>query len=161
MASSKIPSFKFKGITAILHPNALCFSPSLGLLLQSSMSLTSNLRSFTIAEISSKFATELYFQRSKQDGRRFGSILPTASLSHASYWMSPSQIGHVLGIAARQVHQVCENLMNATCVFIFIFQTRINFYQQRIWIKNYMIWALSVTMCVGYGVVCLCNDIVL
>lgn len=44
-------------------------------------------------------ANSLFFQRVDRNGRRYGSLALINSKSHASYWLQPKHIGHILGIA--------------------------------------------------------------
>lgn len=117
----QLSPLSLKNVTAILKPNAVHFSPSLGLLRVTAPHTIANFRS---SPQSGNLTNELYHQRSYiKDGIlsntpcRYGPVGITKSRSRAAYWLSPQVIGTVVGLAER-AKKVCMVLFDASfCTF--------------------------------------------
>jgi hypothetical protein len=78
----------------------LCFSPAVGLLAQCSPQFTANLRTCDWNTPAAQLSKELFHQRADSFGRRYGPVSITKSRSKAAYWITPSAVGCMVGIAA-------------------------------------------------------------
>ena len=98
-------SFAVKGTAHILKPNALHYSPAIGLLTLSSPSFVANLNHFrSIDKENSSLIVPLFYQRRDEDGRRYGPISITNSRSQVAYWVRCHHIGSLVGLALKHVN---------------------------------------------------------
>jgi hypothetical protein len=89
---------------SIIVPNALRVSPIIGLLMSNSLPLISNSRKCIAAGSTHALAKELFYQR-EINGQRFGPLELTRSKSKPGYWLTVSQLGHMLGFAYKHAQQ--------------------------------------------------------
>jgi hypothetical protein len=99
-----------KGTASILYADAMIFSPTIGVFALSAPHFVANMRRFDSNSCSSKLAQELFNQRQDASGRRFGAVAATKTKSRAAYWLSPSAIGQLVGLA------VSDKAMNVSIV---------------------------------------------
>jgi hypothetical protein len=111
----QLSALHLRGTSQILLPELLFLSPAVGLLTHlssgaSSSSLVTNLRScYTpLTQASDKnhsiipaveIAKEFYHQRVDGEHRRYGPTALSRSRSKASYWLQPSSLGCIVGMA--------------------------------------------------------------
>lgn len=112
---------KLCGTSKILKSEFIYLSPAIGLLTHLSPSLIANLRVCPIQKkllesldltSSIELAKEFYYQRvDSVDNRRYGPINITKSRSKASYWLTPSTLGCLVGLSLSEqslkVKKIC------------------------------------------------------
>ena len=97
-------SFAVKGTAHILRPNALHYSPCIGLLTLSCPSFVANLNHYRgIDKDTSSLIGSLFYQRRDETGRRYGPISITNSRSQVAYWIRSKHIGYLVGLALNHV----------------------------------------------------------
>lgn len=115
MHNHHLSALQLRGTSQILVPELLFLSPAVGLLTHltsgaSSSSLVTNLRScYTpLTRATDKnhsivpaveIAKEFYHQRVDGEHRRYGPTALSRSRSKASYWLQPSSLGCIVGMA--------------------------------------------------------------
>lgn len=126
MKSSKLSALCTKGSASIICSKYVALSPCIGLLSLNMPSLIVNLRTFKSFHFKnddnllmettelSKFIKEMFYQRehkcsihgvnSQYYAQRYGPIVTVNSRSLPLYWLNPSELGQLLGIALLNVH---------------------------------------------------------
>lgn len=108
----QLTAAQVRGTMSVLRPEAFCLSPALGLLMFDNPVLVTNLMQCQVRygrgglglQAASGLASELFFQRYRGDP-----ISATRSRSCAAHYMTPSMLGHMVGIALRRdVPTDCE-----------------------------------------------------
>ena len=125
-APRSLTAAQIRDTTRLLRPDAVRYSPALGLLLFNAMPFVSNLRwSEALASTmghdralanACMLAEELFFQRERSQP-----LALTRSRSRVAYYLTPSLLGHILGLASatpplsdRELDDALRNLGVAT-----------------------------------------------
>jgi hypothetical protein len=87
------------GLARILRNESLKFSPLIGLLCTSAPNIFANFRKFPDESSETNIAKELFHQREDSSGRRYGPVTVSNSRSNAISWLSPNDLGVIVGIA--------------------------------------------------------------
>lgn len=125
-APRSLTAAQIRDTTRLLRPEAVRYAPALGLLLFNAMPFVSNMRwCETLGAVAAHdralanacmLAEELFFQRSRSQPLEL-----TRSRSRVAYYLTPSLLGHILGLASaspplsdRQLDEVLRDLGIAT-----------------------------------------------
>lgn len=102
----RLSSVHARRTSQILKPEAIKFSPCIGLLATSAPNFLANLRSLKLGAPACELAKELFHQRTSthedigaESSRRYGPVAITKSRSRASYWLTPRIMGTMVGLA--------------------------------------------------------------